>query len=69
MLTDKKISAAIPLKRPYKLADGQGMYLLVNPDGGRYWRFKYRLGGREKLLALYAQAEKDVLERIEARGK
>ena len=52
MLTDKKITAAKPLKRPYKLADGQGMYLLVNPDGGRYWRLKYRFGGREKLLAL-----------------
>jgi integrase len=28
------------------------MYLLINPDGGRYWRLKYRFGGREKLLAL-----------------
>jgi integrase len=52
MLTDKKIIAAKPRNRPYKLADGHGMYLLVNPDGGRYWRLKYRFGGREKLLAL-----------------
>jgi integrase len=52
MLTDRKITAARPRNRPYKLADAHGMYLLVNPDGGRYWRLKYRFGGREKLLAL-----------------
>lgn len=52
MLTDKKITAARPQKRRYKLADGQGMYLLITPDSGRYWRLKYRFGGREKLLAL-----------------
>jgi len=52
MLTDKKITAAKPRNRPYKLTDGQGMYLLINPDGGRYWRLKYRFGGLEKLLAV-----------------
>jgi integrase len=52
MLTEKKITAAKPRERPYKLADGVGMYLLINPDGGRYWRLKYRFGGKEKLLAL-----------------
>lgn len=39
-------------KRPGKHFDGEGMYLLVTPDGAKYWRFKYRFAGKEKLLAL-----------------
>ena len=38
--------------KSYKLADGHGMYLLVNPNGSKYWRLKYRYGGKEKVLAL-----------------
>ncbi|NGM88597.1 integrase arm-type DNA-binding domain-containing protein [Parapusillimonas sp. SGNA-6] len=38
--------------RPYKLAGGGGLYLLVNPNGQKYWRYKYRFGGKEKTLAL-----------------
>jgi integrase len=37
---------------PTKLSDGRGLYLLVTPTGSRYWRLKYRMHGREKLLAL-----------------
>ncbi|HTC53355.1 MAG TPA: integrase arm-type DNA-binding domain-containing protein, partial [Steroidobacteraceae bacterium] len=40
------------LDRPYKLSDGRGLYLLVNPNGSRLWRFRYRLAGVEKLLSL-----------------
>ena len=36
----------------YKLADGGGMYLEVMPNGSKYWRLKYRFGGKEKRLAL-----------------
>ncbi|CAK9884222.1 MAG: Prophage integrase IntS [Candidatus Erwinia impunctatus] len=39
-------------EKPYKLSDGGGLFLLVNPNGARYWRLKYRFGGKEKLLAL-----------------
>lgn len=35
-----------------KLSDGGGLYLLITPAGQRYWRLKYRWGGKEKLLAL-----------------
>jgi Arm DNA-binding domain len=35
-----------------KLFDGGGLYFLLNPDGSRWWRFKYRIDGREKLLSL-----------------
>lgn len=52
MLTVTAIRNAKPRRKPYKLADGQGMYLLVNPDGARYWRLKYRFAGKEKVLAL-----------------
>ena len=38
--------------KPYKLADGGGLFLLVNPNGGKWWRLKYRFHGREKLLSL-----------------
>jgi integrase len=41
-----------PKAKPYKLSDGGGLYLLVNPNGSKYWRLKYRLYGLEKVLAL-----------------
>ncbi len=51
---DVDVKNAKPEEAPYKRrdAEGAGMYLLVKPDGGKYWRFKYRFAGREKLLAL-----------------
>lgn len=52
MLTDAKIKATKPTEKPYKLADGGGLYLLVNPDGSRWWRVKYRYGGKEKSLSV-----------------
>lgn len=51
-LTARQVSTAKPQDKPYKLSDGGGMYLLVNPNGSRYWRLKYRYAGKEKLLAL-----------------
>jgi integrase len=50
MLTDKAIQAAKPKARPYKLADGEGLTLLVKPIGSKLWRFRYRHEGREKML-------------------
>src|SRR5262249_37765116 len=38
--------------KPYKLADGEGLFLLVMPSGSKYWRMKYFFGGKEKTLAL-----------------
>jgi integrase len=52
MLTETTIRAAKPLEKPYKLFDDRGLFMLVNPDGSRWWRFKYRFEGREKLLSL-----------------
>jgi len=43
---------AKPKAKLYKLSDGGGLYLLINPNGTKYWRLKYRHGGKEKTLAL-----------------
>lgn len=51
-LTATQVKASQPKEKPYKLADGKGLYLLVQPSGARYWRWKYRFGGKEKTLAL-----------------
>ena len=51
-LTDEIIKGAKPKSRAMKLADGRGLYLLLMPNNARYWRFKYRFAGKERLLAL-----------------
>ena len=51
-LTDAEIRASKPSEKPYKLFDGGGLYLLINPDGSRWWRVKYRYAGKEKLVSV-----------------
>ncbi len=51
-LTDIKVKTAKPKEKPYKLADGGGMYLLINTNGSKYWRMKYRFAGKEKMLSI-----------------
>jgi hypothetical protein len=51
-LTDSTIRQAKPKEKPYKLSDGGGLFLLVQPGGGKWWRYKYRYAGKEKMLAL-----------------
>lgn len=51
-LTDSAAKNAKPADKPYKLTDGGGMYLLVQPNGAKYWRMAYRLHGKQKLLAI-----------------
>lgn len=53
-LTDSAIKVAKPKDSPYKLTDGQGLYLEVTPNGSKLWRLKYRFNGKEKRLALGA---------------
>jgi integrase len=52
MLTEAAIRAEKPSDKQRKLFDERGLYLLIHPNGSRYWRFKYRHAGREKLIAL-----------------
>ncbi len=51
-LTDTAIRNAKPGAKPIKLFDERGLFLLVTPSGGKWWRFKYRFEGKEKLLSL-----------------
>ena len=51
-LTATAVEAARKRQKPYKVFDGGGMYLLVKPDGARWWRLKYRVDGIEKLISL-----------------
>lgn len=51
-LTDAAIRKAKPGEKPRKLSDGAGLYLELQPSGARWWRLKYRIGGKEKRLSL-----------------
>lgn len=51
-LTVTQVRNAKPAPKAQRLFDGGGLYLEVTPSGGRYWRWKYRFSGKEKLLAL-----------------
>ena len=51
-LTDTAIRRAKAQKKPYKLFDTGGLFLLIVPNGGKWWRFKYRFNNKEKLLSL-----------------
>lgn len=51
-LTDTTIRNTKPGHKAKALFDSGGLYLLVNPSGGKWWRFKYRYGGKGKLLSL-----------------
>lgn len=53
-LTETQAKNAKPRERAYKLADGEGLFLLVQPNGTRLWRMKYRFAGKEKLLSFGA---------------
>lgn len=46
------VTRAKPGPKPYKLTDGHGMYLLLTPTGGRYWRLNYRFDGKARTMAL-----------------
>lgn len=51
-LTDVQVRAARATDKPQKLSDSKGLFLLVHPNGSKYWRLKYRYAGKEKQLAL-----------------
>jgi len=71
-LTDTAIRTAKPGEKPYKLADEKGLFLLVSPNGSKWWRLKFRVDGKEKLLSLGTYPEtglkKARADRDEARG-
>jgi hypothetical protein len=52
MLTNAQIRNAKRTEKPWKVADGGGLDLLVAPNGGRYWRYNYRFNGKQTTLSL-----------------
>ncbi len=52
MLTDRAVKQAKVQEKAYKLPDEKGLFLLVHPNGSKYWRLKYRIFGKEKLFAI-----------------
>jgi integrase len=68
-LTDASIRTAKPADKPRKMADSGGLYLIVTPSGGKWWRYKYRFGGKEKLLAFGTYPEVSLKEARERRDE
>jgi integrase len=61
-LTDAKVRQTKPGTKEIKLADGGGLYLLITPHGGKLWRWKYRVDGREKKMAFGTYPEVGLAE-------
>ena len=68
-LTDTAIKKAKPGAKPSKLSDGKGLYLLVSPAGSKLWRWKYRVLGKEKVLALGAYPAVSLAQAREGQDK
>ena len=66
-IKDVKFRNAKPKEKPYKVSDEKGLYLLVNPNGSRLWKLKYRFAGIEKKLSLGAYPEVSLAAAREAR--
>ena len=68
-LTDTAIRTALAGAKDRKLADDKGLYLLLTAGGSKLWRFKYRVNGKEKKLALGAYPEVSLKEARLARDR
>lgn len=61
-LSDQQVRKAKPQAKETKLFDGNGLFLLITPSGGKLWRFKYQFAGKEKLLAFGSYPEVSLAE-------
>ena len=68
-LTDIQPRNAKAKDKPYMLTDGGGLYLLVNPDGSKYWRMSYRLDGAKRTLAFGTYPNVSLLDARKQREK
>ena len=67
-LTNIQIINAKPRDKAYKLSDGGGLYLQVNPTGSKCWRLKYRFRNKERTLSFGQYPEVSITDAREARG-
>lgn len=68
-LSATAVKQAKPKEKQYKLFDGEGLFLLVTPTGGKWWRLKYRFAGKEKLLSLGTYPDVSLLEARDERTR
>lgn len=68
-LNDSAVRQAKPTDKARKLADERGLYLLIQPTGGKLWRFDYRFGGKRKTLALGRYPDVSLAEARKARDR
>lgn len=61
-LTDTAVKKLKSTGKPMKVSDGKGLYLLVNPNGSKLWRWKFRVLGKEKVMALGAYPETSIAQ-------
>lgn len=67
-LTDREVKAFEPKEKQYKKSDGKGLYLLIHPNGSKYWRFKYKFNDKEKTLAIGVYPECSLAKAREEAG-
>jgi len=68
-LSDTAIRKVKPREKPFKLFDERGLFLLVTPSGGKWWRLKYRFGGKEKGFSLGVYPDVSLKEARERRDE
>ena len=68
-LSDVAIRTAKPAAKPLKLSDERGLFLLIQPSGGKLRRLKYRIGGKEKQLSLGRYPDVSLKEARERAGE
>lgn len=77
-LTTIECDKALPQEKPYRLRDGGGLALQVNPQGGKVWKIRYYFGGRQQMISLgpypgislkEARAEVDRIKKAIAQGE
>ena len=68
-LSDAKARNAKSKARPYKISDGEGLFLVVMPSGSKYWRLRYFYAGKEKMLALGVYPEVSLADARDKRAQ
>jgi hypothetical protein len=68
MLTDAEIQGLKPIDGVYKHSLGEGLYVLIRPDGKKYWRLKYRFNGRDTTYAIGVFPSVTVVDAMKARA-
>jgi hypothetical protein len=68
-LSEALVRNSKPQTRPYKISDRDGLFLLITPSGAKYWRLRYFIAGKEKLLALGVYPEVTLADARERRSQ